>query len=74
MQEKNDKAKTGKDLYIQKKVLDDTKREITIGRLPVMVNSNLCWLKTLGKSDCIFDSGGYFLIKGMEKVIFKICY
>lgn len=67
VQEKNDKAKTGKDLYIQKKVLDDTKREITIGRLPVMVNSNLCWLKTLGKSDCIFDSGGYFLIKGMEK-------
>nr|CAD1830400.1 unnamed protein product [Ananas comosus var. bracteatus] len=70
--EKSDKAKSGKDQSgkdqsVHKRVWADEKKEITIGRLPVMVRSNLCWLNTLGKSDCLFDSGGYFLIKGMEK-------
>jgi len=41
---------------------------IIIGRLPVMVKSNLCLLHSLKESDCLFDSGGYFLVKGMEKV------
>nr|CAD1830283.1 unnamed protein product [Ananas comosus var. bracteatus] len=70
--EKSDKAKSGKDQSgkdqsVHKRVWADEKKEITIGRLPVMVRSNLCWLNTPGKSDCLFDSGGYFLIKGMEK-------
>lgn len=47
---------------------------VTIGRLPVMVNSNLCWLHKLQESDCQFDSGGYFLIKGMEKVLPYMIY
>ncbi|CAL9147350.1 unnamed protein product [Musa hybrid cultivar] len=67
VQEKSDKAKIGNSSYIQKRVQNDDEGEITIGRLPVMVQSNLCWLSALGKSDCLFDSGGYFLIKGMEK-------
>ncbi|XP_010937061.1 DNA-directed RNA polymerases IV and V subunit 2 [Elaeis guineensis] len=66
-QEKSDKAKTGKDAYIVKNVVSDKKKEIAIGRIPVMIRSKLCWLHTLDKSDCLFDSGGYFLIKGMEK-------
>ncbi|XP_072980708.1 DNA-directed RNA polymerases IV and V subunit 2-like [Typha angustifolia] len=66
-QEKSDKAKSGKDQYVHKRILTDDKKEITIGRIPVMVKSNLCWLHKLEKSDCLFDSGGYFLIKGMEK-------
>lgn len=45
-------------------------REITIGRLPVMVKSNLCWMSEVEKGDCEFDHGGYFLIKGAEKVGF----
>lgn len=45
-------------------------REITIGRLPVMVKSNLCWMSEVEKGDCEFDHGGYFLIKGAEKVSF----
>jgi hypothetical protein len=35
-----------------------------------MVKSNLCWLHSQNESDCLFDSGGYFLVKGMEKVYF----
>jgi hypothetical protein len=47
------------------------KREITIGRLPVMVKSGLCWMSDVEKSDCEFDHGGYFLIKGAEKVSYN---
>ena len=42
---------------------------IFIGLLPVMVKSNLCLLHSLKESECLFDAGGYFLVKGMEKVI-----
>ncbi|ONK73942.1 uncharacterized protein A4U43_C03F1170 [Asparagus officinalis] len=66
--EKSDKAKTGKDSHICKRVLSDDKKEITIGSMPVMVKSKLCWLDTLDKSDCLYDSGGYFIVKGAEKV------
>nr|AJA90767.1 DNA-directed RNA polymerase IV second largest subunit [Ephedra trifurca] len=54
-------------------ILDQSKR-ILIGRIPVMVKSKLCHLYGLGpeqllkERDCYFDLGGYFIIKGHEKV------
>jgi DNA-directed RNA polymerase beta subunit len=44
-------------------------KQVSMGLLPVMVKSNLCWLHKLQESDCQFDFGGYFLIKGTEKVL-----
>ncbi|KAL5981002.1 hypothetical protein ACLOJK_028922 [Asimina triloba] len=64
----SDKGKTGREKYVAKKVLSEEKKEIVIGRIPVMVRSKLCWIHKLNKNDCPFDLGGYFLIKGMEKV------
>jgi DNA-directed RNA polymerase beta subunit len=49
----------------------DVTREITIGRLPVMVKFDLCWMREAEKGDCEFDHGGYFLIKGAEKVSYN---
>lgn len=46
---------------------EDT-RSIIIGRLPVMVKSELCWTSESEKRDCDFDHGGYFIVKGAEKV------
>ncbi|XP_044954154.1 DNA-directed RNA polymerases IV and V subunit 2-like [Hordeum vulgare subsp. vulgare] len=66
--EKSDKSKTENDVFGHKRVLMDETHLVSIGHLPVMVNSNLCWLHELKESDCLFDSGGYFLIRGMEKV------
>ncbi|XP_027355281.1 DNA-directed RNA polymerases IV and V subunit 2 [Abrus precatorius] len=64
---RSDKFKTGKEEYLDREVLKEDNREIIIGRLPVMVKSDLCWMKGAEKDDCEFDHGGYFLIKGAEK-------
>lgn len=50
-------------------------RNVCIGQLPVMLRSDLCHLN--GKSEaqmarmgeCSLDPGGYFVVKGTEKVI-----
>ncbi|CAJ1973639.1 unnamed protein product [Sphenostylis stenocarpa] len=63
---RSDKFKTGKEEFLDKEILKEDEREIIIGRLPVMVKSDLCWMKG-EKDDCEFDHGGYFLIKGAEK-------
>lgn len=51
------------------------KNDVIIGRIPVMLRSQLCVL--YGKSDeelvklkeCPLDPGGYFIAKGNEKVV-----
>ena len=52
-----------------------TKNSIQIGRIPIMLRSDKCVLH--GKSplelaalkECEYDPGGYFVVKGTEKVI-----
>lgn len=65
---RSDKFKTGKEQFVDREIVKEENREIIIGRLPVMVKSDLCWMKDADKGDCEFDHGGYFLIKGAEKV------
>jgi len=51
------------------------KKKVMIGRMPIMLRSSKCLLR--GKSEgelaqmkeCPYDPGGYFIIKGVEKVI-----
>ncbi|KAG9135448.1 hypothetical protein Leryth_007201 [Lithospermum erythrorhizon] len=65
---RSDKLKTGKDnLMIDKEIESDETREVFIGRIPVMVKSDLCWMNQLEKADCDFEHGGYFIVKGAEK-------
>ncbi|CAI9096371.1 OLC1v1032499C1 [Oldenlandia corymbosa var. corymbosa] len=33
-----------------------------------MVGSDICWMRGKTKADCEFDNGGYFIIKGAEKI------
>lgn len=52
-----------------------TKNQLQIGRIPIMLRSSKCVLK--GKTqdqlaemkECEYDPGGYFIVKGNEKVI-----
>ena len=45
------------------------------GKIPIMLHSNYCILKKqIGKvlqqyGECMYDTGGYFIITGQEKVI-----
>eukprot|EP00578_Thalassiosira_sp_NH16_P002919 CAMPEP_0181137936 /NCGR_PEP_ID=MMETSP1071-20121207/33970_1 /TAXON_ID=35127 /ORGANISM="Thalassiosira sp., Strain NH16" /LENGTH=1106 /DNA_ID=CAMNT_0023224721 /DNA_START=74 /DNA_END=3392 /DNA_ORIENTATION=- len=51
------------------------KKKVAIGRMPIMLRSSRCLLR--GKSErelarmkeCPYDPGGYFIVKGVEKVI-----
>ncbi|KAL3023286.1 hypothetical protein AAZX31_04G059400 [Glycine max] len=64
---RSDKFKTGKEEFLDREIMKEDEREIIIGRLPVMVKSDLCWMKDAEKDDDEFDHGGYFIVKGAEK-------
>ncbi len=59
----------------EKKEHSTTLEKIFLGRFPIMLQSNLCILQTLGKEvrfnmgECRNDYGGYFIIDGKEKLI-----
>ena len=48
---------------------------VVIGRMPVMLRSNRCFLAGMSHSElasvneCPYDPGGYFVVKGVEKVL-----
>lgn len=59
-----------------KKFLENEReiKEILLGKIPIMLQSKLCILNKLNKQvrfgmgECRYDYGGYFIIKGQEKV------
>ena len=65
---RSDKFKTGVEQFVDKECVMEDKRDVFIGRIPVMVNSELCWMSGADRLDCEFDHGGYFIVKGAEKV------
>ncbi|KAF4705944.1 hypothetical protein FOZ62_009847 [Perkinsus olseni] len=56
-------------------ISEDTYNKILIGRIPMMLKSEYCWLKNqterglVEMGECVFDQGGYFIINGSEKVL-----
>lgn len=54
--------------------ISEEQKSVLIGRLPIMVKSHFCHLyglttkELLAEGDCLFDVGGYFIIKGHEKI------
>jgi DNA-directed RNA polymerase beta subunit len=50
-------------------------KNVAIGSIPIMLHSDICVLKNQGSSilrklgECPYDTGGYFIIDGKEKVI-----
>jgi DNA-directed RNA polymerase II subunit RPB2 len=59
-------------IILNKKFISE---KITIGKIPIMVQSSYCILNDVPKlsyasvGECKFDHGGYFIINGSEKVI-----
>ena len=54
-------------------------RRVVIARIPIMVGSSLCNLynmtsdEKIKANECMFDKGGYFIIKGKERVLVTQC-
>ena len=61
-------------------VKDDVLENVFIGKIPVMVMSNICYLADMQMEErkrvgqCHFDGGGYFIINGSEKVQFLFVF
>ena len=59
----------------REQVGEEEYKKILIGRIPVMLKSEYCWLKNQSEAnlvelgECVFDQGGYFIINGSEKVL-----
>jgi DNA-directed RNA polymerase II subunit RPB2 len=57
------------------KVLYKTLNKIHIGKLPVMLKSNICvlnqykYVDNKNTGECKYDTGGYFIINGSEKTV-----
>jgi DNA-directed RNA polymerase II subunit RPB2 len=60
------------------KIVDKSEKtfdNVTIGRMPIMLQSKLCVLNGKSKTmlremgECVHDQGGYFIVSGAEKVI-----
>lgn len=66
--------RTGDDLS-QIQTLHKTIQKIPIGKMPIMLNSNICILNQYKHIDyshtgeCKHDAGGYFIINGSEKTV-----
>lgn len=56
-----------KEYLVEKKTI----KNINIGKIPIMVNSQYCVLKINKNNyeECNYDYGGYFIINGNEKVV-----
>ena len=51
--------------------MDHIYREVVLCKIPIMVHSSYCYLaqRPGDMSSCIYDSGGYFIINGLEKTL-----
>ncbi|KAL5519290.1 RPB2 [Sanghuangporus vaninii] len=55
--------------------IPDEHARVTLGRIPIMLRSFFCVLSTFSEdqlyavNECPYDSGGYFIINGSEKVL-----
>lgn len=51
------------------------KKNVFLGKMPIMLRSSKCYLDEEGEqniyksNECVYDNGGYFIIRGVEKVI-----
>ncbi|DAA78054.1 DNA-directed RNA polymerase subunit beta [Trichophyton interdigitale] len=80
IEEKGDEERRNRGTYLhweRKPTMEDEAEEenIFIGKMPIMLKSKYCILKDLGEqalynwNECPYDSGGYFVINGSEKVL-----
>ena len=69
------KATVDIDYVIGDETITESFDDVTIGRMPLMLKSSLCYLTSMSPEElydageCKFELGGYFVIGGSEKVL-----
>ena len=60
---------------VDNNIITKTFKRVAFGSIPIMLHSDICMLNSQGSDvlrklgECIYDTGGYFIIDGKEKVI-----
>lgn len=56
------------------KVIGNIEKDIHVANIPIMVKSKYCstHIKQDLKNECKFDPGGYFIVKGAEKIVMSM--
>ena len=57
------------------RIIGEPEKDVPIAKIPIMVGSKYCNLTLkpdLSRKHCKYDAGGYFIIKGSEKVILSV--
>ena len=57
------------------KIVGVPERDVPIGKIPIMIKSKACNLvlkPDLNRKHCKYDSGGYFIVNGSEKVVLSV--
>lgn len=57
------------DISIKKGEKVEEFKNCFLGKLPIMVGSNYCNLKTDNNGECKLDPGSYFIVSGSEKIV-----
>ena len=60
---------------IETKIIDEPSRNVPIAKIPIMVGSKYCNLNlrpSPQSKHCKYDSGGYFIVNGSEKVVLSV--
>ena len=64
----------GEEHIVHKKSSDKEIKNINLGKVPIMVNSNYCVLSKQTEfrknNECLYDHGGYFIINGNKTICF----
>ena len=69
------KATVDIDYVIGGETMTESFEDVSIGRLPLMLKSSLCYLTSMNgdelydAGECKFELGGYFIVGGSEKVL-----
>lgn len=60
---------------IETKMIGTPEKDVPIAKIPIMVGSKYCNLTLrpdLARKHCKYDAGGYFIVKGSEKVVLSV--
>jgi len=60
---------------VESRIIGNSEKDVPIAKIPIMIKSKYCNLSLkpdLSRKHCRYDTGGYFIINGSEKVVSSV--